>query len=95
LSEGLSALKRAMEHTQDTDAFRDTTIRLILEYQQKSPLTSFSLEGRPELKLVQTDISVYGRFAIAVYDHPCCLSSCSTKNGCLEVSAMSALDLPG
>ncbi|HBL48266.1 MAG TPA: hypothetical protein DDZ90_33285, partial [Planctomycetaceae bacterium] len=71
-----------MEHTQDIDAFRDAVIRLILGYQQESLLPPLSLEGRPELKLVQTDVSAYGCFAIAVYDHPCCLSNCSTKNGC-------------
>ncbi|QDT78632.1 hypothetical protein Mal35_20810 [Gimesia maris] len=84
-----------MEHTQNIDAFRDAVIRLILGSQQESPLPPFSLEGRPELKLVQTDISTYGRFAIAVYDHPCCLSSYSTMNGYPEESAMTAVGPPG
>ncbi|MAX39986.1 MAG: transposase [Gimesia sp.] len=58
----IPTLKRAVEHALAIDATRASAIRLILEYQQESPLTLFSLEGRPHLKLVQvaqTDVSAY------------------------------------
>ena len=58
----LSALKRAVEHGLEIGATSADAIRLILEYQQESPITLFCLEGRPHLKLVQvgqTDVSAY------------------------------------
>lgn len=58
----IPTLKRVVEHALAIDAPRASAIRLILEYQQESPLTLFSLEGRPHLKQVQvtqTDVSAY------------------------------------
>ena len=55
-------LKHAVEYALDIGAGSADAIRLILEYQQESPVTLFCLEGRPHLKLVQvaqTDVSAY------------------------------------
>ena len=55
-------LKHAVEYALEIGAVGADAIRLILEYQQESPIALFSLEGRPHLKLVQvakTDVSVY------------------------------------
>jgi len=53
----IPTLKRAVEHALAIDATRASAIRLILEYQQESPLTLFSLEGRNW----NTHFSVSGR----------------------------------
>ena len=58
----VTALKSAVQHGLGIDATSSDALRLILEYQQEEPISLFSLDGRPHLKLVrvaQTDVSVY------------------------------------
>ena len=55
-------LKEAVQYALEIGTVNADAIRLILEYQQESPVTLFSLEGRPHLKLVQvakTDVTAY------------------------------------
>ena len=55
-------LKHAVQYALEIGAVGADAVRLILEYQQESPIALFSLEGRPHLKLVQvakTDITAY------------------------------------
>ena len=58
----VTALKHAVEYGLEIGATSAGAVRVILEYQQESPVPLFCLEGRPHLKLVQvaqTDVSAY------------------------------------
>jgi len=58
----MSDLKRAVCHALEIGAVDANAIRMILEYQQDSPIALFCLDGRPQLKLVQvarTEVAVY------------------------------------
>jgi hypothetical protein len=58
----ISELKLAVQYGLEIGVVSADAIRLIIDYQQESPVTLFSLEGRAHLKLVQvaqTDITSY------------------------------------
>ena len=60
---GVSELADAVEYALDIDITDAESIRVILEHRRESPVSLFSLDGRPHLKAVHvesTDPSVYG-----------------------------------
>ena len=59
----LPELTSAVEYAFDLDVVDADSIRVILEHRRESPVASFSLDGRPHLKLVHvpsTDVAAYG-----------------------------------
>lgn len=60
-------LKKAVESALEVGAADPDAIRLIMEYQEEHPVSLFSLDGRPHLKMVRvppTDISAYGNLMV-------------------------------
>jgi transposase len=58
----LAALRRAVQYGLEIGATTADAFRVLLEYQQEEPVALFSLDGRPQLKLVRvdpTDVSAY------------------------------------
>jgi transposase len=61
-SHSLTSLKEAVQHALEIGTNSADAVRLILEYQQESPVDLFCLDGRPHLKHVrvsQTSVLVY------------------------------------
>lgn len=58
----LEELQTAVEYALDIGVHDADSIRMILEHRREEPIALFSLDGRPQLKLVhvqQTEVSVY------------------------------------
>lgn len=58
----LDELQAAVEYALDIGIHDADSIRMILEHRREEPVTLFSLDGRPQLKLVhvqQTNVAAY------------------------------------